>query len=150
MVKQVPGAAGEERWVSDRGELRIRRPTPLVLLYIETGFLEADFAPLIARAMNVTIRTPGKPLFFVDAELLEGYEPTIRTTASQWIKDHSSEITCQHMLVKSRLAKMGLAVASLLLGAVIIGHEKRYTFDLALREAINLTRPLVHGASSLV
>lgn len=147
MVKRVPGAAGEERWVSDRGELRISRPTPLVLLYIESGFLEADFAPLISRAMDITLRAPGKPLFFVDAESLEGYEPSIRTTASGWIKEHSSEITCQHMLVKSRLAKMGLSVASLLLGAVIIGHEKRFTFDLALKEAIASTQPLAPGRS---
>jgi hypothetical protein len=140
MVKRAPGAAGEERWVSDRGELRISRPTPLVLLYIESGFLEADFAPLISRAMDITLRAPGLPIFFVDAELLEGYEPSIRTAASQWIKEHSSEITCQHMLVKSRLARMGVAVASMLLGAVIIGHEKRFTFDLALKEAIAATR----------
>jgi hypothetical protein len=136
MIKQVPGAAGEERWVSDRGELRIRRPAPLVLLYVETGFLEADFSPLISRAMDGALKAQGKPLFFVDAEALDGYEPTIRAESSAWIKKHSSQIACQHMLVKSRLAKMGLAVVSMLLGGIIVGHEKRQTFEAALRQAI--------------
>jgi hypothetical protein len=140
MIKQVPGEPGEERWVSARGELRIHRPTPLVLVYVESGFLEADFAPVISRAMDATLKAPGKPLFFIDAEHLEGYEPTIRAEASTWIKKHSARITVQHMLVKSRLAKMGLAVVSMLLGGVIVGHEKRQTFDAALREAILTTQ----------
>ncbi|MEP7122532.1 MAG: hypothetical protein ABJE95_16540 [Byssovorax sp.] len=140
MIKQMPGAAGEERWVSNRGELRIRRPTPLVLVYVESGFLEAAFAPLISRAMDATLRTPGKPLFFVDAEDLEGYDATIRAEASDWIKKHGARIATQHMLVKSRLTKMGLAVVSMLLGGVIVGHDKRRTFDAALREAIFTTQ----------
>jgi hypothetical protein len=139
MIKQVPGAPGEERWVSDRGELRIRRPTPLVLVYVETGFLEAGFASIIARAMESSLDAPGKPQFFVDAEGLEGYEPTIRAEASGWLKKHHGQIACQHMLVKSRLAKMGLAVVSMLLGGIIVGHEQRKTFDAALREAITTT-----------
>ena len=148
MVKQVLGAPGEDRWVSDRGELRIQRPTSLVLLYIESGFLEAEFAPLISRAMDTTVlRAPGQPTFFVDGEHLDGYEPAVRTGASQWIKKNSHRITCQHMLVKSRLAKMGLAVASLLLGAVIIGHERRSTFDRALKEAVDATSTYTPRAS---
>ena len=145
MVRRAPGAPGEERWVSDRGELRISRPTPLVLLYVESGFLEADFAPLISRAMDITLIAPGKPSFFVDAASLEGYEPSIRTTPSGWIKEHGSQITCQHMLVKSRMARMGLAVAGMLLGAVIIGHDKRFTFERALKEAIASTQPSSPG-----
>lgn len=141
MIRQLPTELGEACWVSERGELYVRRPTPLVLLYVEKGFLEVGFAPLIIQAMEETLRScEGKPYFFVDCEFMEGYEPEIRTSATNFIAEHRSRVSRQHMLVKSRLVKMGLAVTSMMLGGLIVGHYERPPFEAALADAIAATR----------
>ena len=140
MISELPSSPEEQAWKSERGELRIRRPTPLVVVFIERGFLESAFAANITAAMNEAVRGGAKPHFFVDGEHLDGYDPEIRTQASGWLGNNREKIVVQHMLVKSRLAKMGLAVASLMLGGVIQGHHERKSFDEALQAAILKTR----------
>lgn len=140
MLTKTIDTPTEERWESPTGELTIRRPSPLVVLFVEKGHLEAAFAPLITEAMNKSIGAGGKPHLFVDAEHLSGYDPSIRVEATKWIGEHRSEIVVQHMLVKSRITKMGLSVASMMLGGIIVGHHARSGFESALREAILQTR----------
>lgn len=139
MLKQTLDTPQETRWVSEQGELIIRRPTPLVVVFVEIGHLEAEFADRITEGMTKSLSSRGKPRLFVDGEHLDGYDPLVRTQATKWIQQNGSRIQEQHMLVKSRIAKMGLSVASLMLGAVIIGHHERHSFERALRDAVEAT-----------
>lgn len=138
LAQQRPSTDGKS-WKSARGELTIEHPTPLVVLFLEKGFLDADFANHIVAAMEASLRAPSRPTFFVDCESMDGYDPVVRSKATQWISRNRERIVAQHMLVKSRFAKMGLSVASLMLGGVIVGHYERDTFERALRAAIRET-----------
>src|SRR5688500_12135223 len=117
MIREVPGDAPSERvWESDRGRLVVREVSPAVTLFIEQGFLDRGFAALVKSAYDAALARHGRPSIFVDAEHLEGYDPEIQLSATQWLKEHKAHITIQHMLVRSRLTRLGLAVAGLALG----------------------------------
>lgn len=128
--------AGEEAWRSNRGSLRIRRPHPEVLIFVEEGHLESGFAPLIRKASNDALKI-NKPLhLFVDAYNLSGYAPEVRKVSTNWLSVNRQAVAVQHMLVRSKLTKMGLSVASLTLGGLIHGHASRASFQLALNSTL--------------
>ncbi len=125
-----------ERYVDDLGTLVIRRPAEGVLLFVETGYLVGTRAPLIQKALDDELRAHQELIIFVDGEQLRGYDPPIRTVPSDWLKKHAAQVVCQHMLVRSQVAKMGLSVARLVLGALVEGHTERSTFERALEDAV--------------
>ncbi len=128
--------ASEQSFTDERGELIIRRPAPGVLLFIERGYLAGSRAGEIIKAKEAELRLSPRLTLFVDGEKLDGYDPPIRTMPTDWLKKNSSRVSAQHMLVKSQIARMGLAVAGLALGTVIRGYTERRAFEEALRVAI--------------
>lgn len=140
MIRECSRSADEGQWESDRGLLVIRRPAPLICVFVEQGYLEEGFTPLILEGLERSLRRGGKPVLFVDAEKLEGYDPSVRRECTKWFGEHKHEVVAQHMLVRSRIAKMGLSVASLILGTVIVGHHERVSFDAALKQALDACR----------
>lgn len=128
--------ATEQAWKSDRGSLRIRRPLPEVLVFIEEGHLDGAFASLIAEASNNALKCPEPLHLFVDAYDLVSYTPDVRKGPTDWLMANRSRVAVQHMLVRSKITKMGLSVASLALGGLLKGHASRATFRLALDETV--------------
>ena len=136
MIREIQGSGPNEHiYQSDRGRLIIREYGNSALLFIEQGFLEKGFVEHIERVQNEVLQRGGKPSIFVDAENLDGYEPDLQTSATQWMKANKGRITAQHMLVRSRLTQLGVAVASLALGGIIKGYTSRPQFEEALKQA---------------
>ena len=136
-VRKVDCGPGELGWDSDRGSLRIRHGARHVILFVEAGFLVKDFAPLITEHLDGAVRGGARPEIFVDAYDLEGYDSEVRLGATNWLKTHKSAVRKQHMLVRSRLTKMGLSVASLALGGVLEGYADRDAFEREYRRAVS-------------
>lgn len=136
----------EQAWKTDRGSLRIRRPLPEVIVFIEEGHLDNAFASLIKEASNNALKCP-KPLhLFVDAYDLVSYTPDVRKGPTDWLMANRSRVALQHMLVRSKITKMGLSVASLALGGLLKGHASRASFRLALDETLSQLRNPGRGA----
>jgi hypothetical protein len=140
MVSRLELPSGDEGWVSARGELSIRHPAPGIVVFVEKGWLSAEFAQHILKHSDQALEEADKVQLFVDCFALDGYDPEIRNGGSAWLKKHAARVTAQHMLVRSRLTKMGLSVVSLALGGLIKGHHERRTFDGDLASAIRLAR----------
>ncbi len=135
MLERVESSDGEEGWKSARGELRIVHPAPGLVVFRESGFLTSDFAEHVRRHSDQAAKRAGKIQIFVDAYDLAGYDPEIRNSATSWLKSHMDVVDAQHMLVNSRLTKMGLTVVSLALGGVIKGYHARRAFENELAAA---------------
>ena len=136
LERTEPLKANESAWKSTRGLLRIQRPLKQVVVFIEEGHLDSDFAPLIADASNTALKC-GLPLhLFVDAYDLIGYAPSVRKGPTDWLMEHKARVEVQHMLVRSKLTKMGLSVASLAVGGILKGYSSRASFRLALDETL--------------
>ncbi len=141
MILQKIDCAGDElRWKSDRGNLEIRRPAKGVILFVEVGFLDKEFAPIIQEHLEAMLKGGEQPEIFVDAYDLEGYDSEVRIGATEWLKTNRDKVRKQHMLVRSRLTKMGLSVASMALGGVLEGYADRPSFDRAYRAAVGSGR----------
>jgi hypothetical protein len=140
MISRLELPAGEEGWASARGELSIRHPAPGVVLFIEKGFLSSEFADYILQHSDRALREADKVHLFVDGYELDSYDPEIRNAGSAWLKKNATRVVTQHMLVRSRLTKMGLSVVSLALGGLIKGHHERLAFEADLAAAIRIAR----------
>jgi hypothetical protein len=134
-VREVECSEGRA-WESARGSLRVERRAPDVVLFVEKGFLEKGFAPLIVSELNASLKPGVRPEIFVDAYELDGYDSEVRVAATDWLKQNKDRVRAQHMLVRSKLGKMGLSVASLTLGGVLVGHDSRVSFDGTLDRAV--------------
>ena len=130
----------EQAWKTDRGSLRIRRPLPDVLVFIEEGHLDNAFATLIADASKDALKCPTPLHLFVDAYDLVSYTPDVRKGPTDWLMANQSRVAVQHMLVRSKITKMGLSVASLALGGLLKGHASRASFRLALDDTLRQLR----------
>jgi hypothetical protein len=120
----------------DRGFLEIQRVAPGVLLFVEKGYLAGLCGQTIIEAKDRELKLSPRVTLFIDAEFLEGYDPPVRTMPTDWLKKHADRVVAQHMLVKSQIARMGLAVAGLALGTVIRGHISRPAFERLLHKAV--------------
>lgn len=140
MLTRVETPSGDESWTSPRGTLTIRHPAPGVVLFIEKGFLIGDFAAHIKAHSDRVLEESPNITLFVDAYELEGYDPEIRNAGSAFLKEHGHKVVAQHMLVRSRLTKMGLSVVSLMFGGLIKGHHDRNSFDGELAGSIRSAR----------
>lgn len=137
MLRSIETSDATERaWKSDRGSLRIRRPVPEVLVFVEEGHLDTAAASLIAEASNNALKCPRPLHLFVDAYDLMSYTPDVRKGPTDWLMANRSRLAVQHMLVRSKITKMGLSVASLALGGLIKGHASRASFGLALDQTL--------------
>jgi hypothetical protein len=125
-----------QRYKDELGGLVIRRMAPGVLLFEETGYLVGSCADLIIQAQEQELRSSPHLTLFVDGGSLLGYDPPMRTVPTEWLKKHKDKVVAQHMLVTSKIARMGLSVAGLVLGTVIKGYTERREFELALRAVV--------------
>ncbi len=132
---EVTNTTAERAWESSRGKLIVRTPTRGVVVFIETGFLHDDFAEKLTTSLDAALAVASKLEIFVDAAKLEGYSPLIRIAPSDWLKAHIHQVTKQHMLVASRITRMGLSVASLALGGVLVGYTDQAAFEKELARA---------------
>lgn len=139
-IVEVSNTAGERSWESPRGKVIARTPTRGVLVFVETGFLHDEFAEKLILSLDAAL-VPGKKLeIFVDAAKLESYTPMIRTAPSDWLKAHLNQVSKQHMLVASRITRMGLSVASLALGGVLVGYTDKALFEQEITRATRQAR----------
>jgi hypothetical protein len=114
-----------------------------VVLFVEKRFLSSEFAQLVLEHSDQALGEADQVQRFVDAYDLDRYDPEIRNGGSAWLKKHASRVIAKHMLVRSRLTKMGLSVVSLALGGLIKGHYERRSFDGDLAGAIREARASV-------
>ena len=136
LVVTEPKGPDERGWESDRGSLTIRRPRLDLIVFVEAGHLEEGFAPLIEEASNQALECKLPLHIFVDAYDLTGYAPSVRKGPTDWLNRNRASVAVQHMLVRSKLTKMGLSVASLALGGLLRGHASRASFRQALEDTL--------------
>lgn len=148
MLDRLELGGGAEGWGSTRGQLVIRHPAPGVVVFVEKGFLTSEFAAHIVDHCDRALDEALKVEVFVDGYELDGYDPEIRNGASDWLRRNSARVIAQHMLVRSRLTKMGLSVVSLAFGGLIRGHHERRSFDADLAVAIRRARSGRMGSSA--
>jgi hypothetical protein len=140
MLVRGEQADGSERWSSPFGQLTVSHPAAGVLVFVEVGSLDIRFVEPIILHSNLALEQAPAIEVFVDAYDLVGYDPEVRNAASAWLRRNAARVLAQHMLVRSRFTKMGLAVVSLAFGGLIHGHHERTSFDAELAQSLRRAR----------
>jgi hypothetical protein len=97
--------------------------------------METMFAERIVQSGTAVVSRYGSLHAFHDWEHITGYESKARVRLTKWGTDIRSDIQRVHVLVGSKLVKMGVSVASIVLGNMIIAYDDRAKFEAAFRAA---------------
>lgn len=126
MLEQV------DRYTSARGEAVISLIKADVMLLKITGHLDGPMGMHVLDAATKAAAATKHYHIFCDWAEMTGYDSDMRSAFTQWAASHRSKVTF-HLLVGSKLVAMGVSVANLALGGILVGYTNRTSFDAALR-----------------
>lgn len=124
------------RWNDGRCVLTLRRPAPHVELLRCEGHARVEHLPRVIESRDRILRESGRIALFDDLEFLTGYDSAVRAGLTRWSKEHRGDIIAFHILVRSKIAAMGVTVANMALGGHIIAHTRRLDFEATLAQVI--------------
>lgn len=119
--------------ISDgRGIITLRNPAPHVELLRCEGHARAEHIDMVLESRERILRACGKLAIFDDLEDLRGYDSEVRTRLTAWSRENRPKIVAFHILFRSKLVAMGVSLANLAIGGVIVAHTRRAAFEHAL------------------
>lgn len=141
-VRQV----GADCWRYGDASLRVRRPSPGVVVYMFSGKMPAELIPQIRAIAEEALRAEQQISLFFDSEEMSGYHPEFRSQMTAWHEELKDVTRYAGVLVRSRIIKMAIAIASLVTGGKLVSYADRRSFETAIQKAVqqsNLSRTRV-------
>jgi hypothetical protein len=123
-----------EQFVSPKGSCECTIPQPSIVLFKVKGHLEKPVGRQIVEVMDKMVAAQRHFDAFCDFSEMTGYDSEVRTMWTQWVASYRTRSTI-HILVGSKIVSMGVSVANLALGGVLVGYTSHAMFDAALRSA---------------
>jgi hypothetical protein len=121
-----------ERYSSTRGEVLTAHPKADVMVLKVTGHLDRPMGLHIIDGVSRATTTTRRLHIFCDWAEMSGYDSDVRSAFTQWAATNRTKVMF-HLLVGSKLVAMGVSVANLALGGILVGYTNRASFDAALR-----------------
>lgn len=121
-----------DRYISTRGEVVTALPKADVMVLKVIGHLDRPMGLHVLDIASRAAATVKRLHIFCDWAEMSGYESDVRSAFTQWAATNRSKVTF-HLLVGSKLVAMGVSVANLALGGILVGYTNRASFDAALR-----------------
>jgi hypothetical protein len=131
-LKETTLSSNGRGYVADDGRLGIWTPAPALLVFHIVGHGHRDFARPILEEFDRLRAAGGAIHVFGDLERLPNYDSELRINATEHFRAHLVSMASLHVLVKSRLVAMGVAVANLALHGLVTTHATREPFLRAL------------------
>lgn len=97
-----------------------------------TGHLDQPMGTFILDAVNRFAAANKRINIFCDWAETTGYASDVRSAFTQWVASNRSKVTF-HLLVGSKIVAMGVSVANLALGGILVVYTNRASFDAAFR-----------------
>lgn len=125
-----------------RGTLSIWLPRPGLLVTEAIGHITAAQTHAIIAAGD-EIRGEGTLLAFHNFFGVQTYDSAARTAMTAWGYRIRASVEHVHFAIGSRLVRMGISVASMALGGMLVTYDELAPFERELEGA--LSRPRVRG-----
>lgn len=134
-VSQTDSGSTFELWRGPQGQMRLDWNRTGALRIICVGHGHAEFVVPILRRMDELLRA-GAPGFMQVCDWfdMETYDSAFRVQHGNWISQHKAQWNGAHVLLRSKLVSMGIAVANLGLGGKINTYTSRPEFDVMCRK----------------
>jgi hypothetical protein len=108
--------------------------SPAVLFTSLRGHPDASMGGELAAALDEHLESPYLRQLLFEAEQLVGYDSSVRIEGTRVLLKHRERIV--HVLVRSKLVQMGLAVMNVAFQGEIRGYKERGAFLRALNAAL--------------
>ncbi len=126
VVRETEKGATFEVWQGS-GTMRLDWTRQGAMRIIVEGHGHAEYAPPVLRRFETILRTTPRITILADFWEMPGYDSGLRVELSAWGAKHRSSFDL-HVISRSKLVTMGVAVASLAMGG-ISSHTQRSSFD---------------------
>lgn len=125
----------------ERCTLELWRAAPGVIVQRARGYGTLEMAMLIARDQEAAINNGEGPLLvFCDWDGVQSYSSEARIWLTDWTEKHLASLQAIHILLHSKLLAMGVSVANLVTGGIMVPYTDRRAFEAALSEAVRAGR----------
>jgi hypothetical protein len=118
------------------GESRVWSPAPGIVATSFVGYGSTAFAAVIKRDVTAFCEPGTRSALFTDWYEMTGYDSAARVELTRWMATMRPRVSEFHLLVRSKLVAMGVAVANLALGGWISSTSNRATFQQLLDRAV--------------
>ena len=118
-----------------RGSIRVAQPARDVVTITMRGHAPASVMPRAIELLDSFGAARRPTVFFYDLWDMDTYESGVRVDLTNYHLRHRSLLTALHTCTRSRIVRMGVAVANVAL-RIIEQHEDRAAFERVLRRAI--------------
>ena len=128
-----------ERWTTPRGELIVWQPSDSVVVFRASGHISQPFAAPVIERVEHLLDSGLHPTVFDDLEQAVSYDGVVRMEMTRFAARTASRVAATHVLVRSKLIAMTVAVANLALRQHLTVHSARDDFDAALERVLAAT-----------
>jgi hypothetical protein len=123
--------------LTPRGELRLWLASDSVYLTQISGWLETPVVrPWLDRVNAWAARRRHDLWGFHDWEAMENYDGSARQALTSWTFENRALFTGIHILVRSKIVVLGVEVANLALGRLMVTYRERATFESAMNNVL--------------
>ncbi|HZS36697.1 MAG TPA: hypothetical protein VFF06_07725 [Polyangia bacterium] len=122
-------------WESPRGKLRMWTPAPAVVMSLAEGYFDVALAQAFLAWLEPRIAGGTVLTGLHDWSALVGYAPETRKLFTRWTDEHRSSFHRIVIYTESRLVRMGIATAKLVLGSIVEAVATRAELERLLAEA---------------
>jgi hypothetical protein len=127
-------------WQTPRGALRTWVLPGIFVTRLE-GHMDLALTEHLIESGDTVISRYGSLTGFHDWQRAETYEARARLRLTSWGVEIRKHVVRVHILTGSKLVKMGVSVASIVLVNMLVGYDDRAQFENALREAVDARLP---------
>lgn len=126
------------RLQDDECRARAESVRPGAALLVVEGVANEAYQVWLRDVLKRLVATHGTLEVFVDARRVRAYEPPVREEDAELLLSFGKRIARVHVLVRSRLLAVGLAVADLALSGSVKAYAAPSKFDAALAPEFEL------------
>jgi hypothetical protein len=122
-----------EVWQMSGGSMRLDWNHQGAVALTFDGYGHVNFGPAMIRRWDAALRARANYSIFIDFWDMPTYDGSLRITMTDWLRKHRSAEPV-HILVRSKLVAMGVAVGNLALGGMLTPHSQRASYDLLIKK----------------
>jgi hypothetical protein len=123
------------RAADDKSAVEFWFPKPNVAIGRYTGTPTAELFVPVNEAMARRLRIERALHVFADLDAIDGFDAAFREAWTEWFRKNRSAVASCHILFRSRLVAIGIAMVGAALGGQVQTYSKREDFELALKKA---------------
>ena len=136
MTRNLPASAtARQEWSNDRASLIVELRGSAVILATLTGHPDAQMGIQLAAVLEQHLRSPLVRYAFFDADEMTGYHSNLRIEQMRVLMKHRERVAI-HVLGRSKLVQMAIAVANIGFNGEVRGYTDRARFLRELNAAL--------------